>query len=84
MRSTTATQAKVHFGQLLDNTTKEPVVIEKSGRQVAVIMSYDEYTYLTDIEDKYWLLQAQQVDKQGYIGTDNSESLLDDLLNDKD
>lgn len=31
MRSTTATQAKVHFGQLLDNTTKEPVVIEKSG-----------------------------------------------------
>ena len=84
MHSTTATWAKMHFGQLLDSTIKEPVIIERSGRQIAVIMSYDEYNHLTNIEDKYWLLEAKKASREGYIGTDASESLLNDLLNDED
>ena len=44
-----ANAAKSRFGQLLDTTQREPVMIEKHGRPVAVIMSkaiFDEFEAL--------------------------------------
>jgi len=43
MKSIAAREAKVHFGELIDNAQREPVSIEKYGRPVAVIMSSEEY-----------------------------------------
>lgn len=84
MKTETATHAKMHFGKVLENALKEPVVIEKSGRNVAVLISYDEYKRLAELEDKYWLTEAVKAKKEGFIGTDASDALLSEILNAKD
>ncbi len=43
MTKVAASEAKVHFGALLDRSQREPVVIEKQGRPVAVVISYSRY-----------------------------------------
>ncbi len=80
----TATQAKTQFGKILEEAGREPVTIKKSGRDVAVILSFNEYKRVTEIEDKYWLKKAQQAHKEGFIGIKASKKLLDDLLNAED
>ena len=43
MTALAATDAKNHFGRLLDNAQREPVIIEKQGRPVAVMLSKYDY-----------------------------------------
>ena len=43
MKTIQATDAKNRFGELLEDAGKEPVLIQKSGRDVAVILSKAEY-----------------------------------------
>lgn len=47
MKSLTATEAKNSFGMLLDWARQEPVLIEKQGRKVAVMLSVEEYQRLS-------------------------------------
>lgn len=46
MKSLTASEAKNRFGMLLDWARQEPVLIEKQGRKVAVMLSVEEYQRL--------------------------------------
>lgn len=39
----TATEAKNKFGELLETVNKEPVFIQKNGRDVAVLMSKADF-----------------------------------------
>ncbi len=41
-----AKDAKTRFGELLDTAQREPVIIEKHGRRVAVVLSATEYDEL--------------------------------------
>lgn len=84
MRTETATNAKTHFGQILEKSMIEPIVIQKSGRNIAVLMSYDEYERIKQLEDQYWGIRAAQAKKEGFIGTKESEKLLKELLNAED
>lgn len=43
MTKMTASEAKTHFGQLLEKAQAEPVTITKQGRAVAVLISKSEY-----------------------------------------
>lgn len=43
MTTISASEAKTHFGALMDKAQKEPVTIEKQGRPVAVVISFEEY-----------------------------------------
>ena len=43
MTALAATEAKNHFGRLLDSAQRAPVTIEKQGRPVAVMLSKHEY-----------------------------------------
>jgi prevent-host-death family protein len=43
MTTISASEAKTHFGALMDKAQKEPVTIETHGRPVAVVLSYDDY-----------------------------------------
>jgi prevent-host-death family protein len=43
MITISASEAKTHFGALMDKAQKEPVTIEKQGRPVAVVISFEEY-----------------------------------------
>ena len=46
MKSMSAKKAKNGFGLLLDTARAEPVVIEKHGRPVVVVLSTEEYDRL--------------------------------------
>ncbi len=81
MRVEMATEAKVHFGKLLADVRLEPIVIQKSGRHHAVLLSYDEYERMLKIEDEYWLLKADTAKQEGFVGVEESEKFLKDLLN---
>ena len=48
MSTITATDAKNKFGQVLEEAQREPVRIQKSGRDVAVLVSAAEYERLTE------------------------------------
>ena len=43
MKSIPASEAKTHFGALLDAAQREPVAVSKQGRTVAVVMSIQDY-----------------------------------------
>ncbi|MBM4345670.1 MAG: type II toxin-antitoxin system Phd/YefM family antitoxin [Deltaproteobacteria bacterium] len=47
MRTVTATAAKQHFAQVLDDAETEPVVIRRRDRDVAVVLSLDAWQQLT-------------------------------------
>ena len=43
MKEMSSTDAKTHFGALLDMAQREPVAIHKKGRAVAVILSMQDF-----------------------------------------
>ena len=58
MTTISASEAKTHFGALMDKAQKEPVTIEKQGRPVAVVISFDEY------QEQYGNTPTQQEKEQ--------------------
>jgi prevent-host-death family protein len=48
MVEVSATDAKNKFGKLLEMARKEPVRIQKNGRDVAVMVSAEDYRRLTE------------------------------------
>ncbi|MBF0459445.1 MAG: type II toxin-antitoxin system Phd/YefM family antitoxin [Nitrospirae bacterium] len=71
-----ATAVKTHFGKYLEDSIKDPVTIEKSGRKVAVLLSLEEYERLTAIEDSYWAEKAAEAEKEGYLTHEESIAAL--------
>ncbi len=47
MKSVSAREAKYNFGKLIDTARAEPVVIEKHGRPVVVVVAVEEFVRLT-------------------------------------
>jgi len=72
----TATEVKNHFGEYLEGAISEPVVIEKTGRPVVVMLSVKEYERLTALEDAYWAEKALKAEKTGYVGKTESVKFL--------
>ena len=54
----TASDARRHFGQLLDAAQREPVTITKNGRSVAVMLSASDDSMIAALEGflevRYW------------------------------
>ncbi len=84
MITETATEAKTRFGQILEKSQKEPVLIEKSGREYSVLLSYEEYKRLSALEDSYWVQMANAAKTEGFVGHAESQSLLETLAHAKD
>lgn len=79
-----ATQAKDHFGEMLDSSRTEPVRIEKNNKGVAVVISLEEYNRLIALEDNYLAMKAKEASKGGYLGKSKSKDLLESMLNAED
>lgn len=73
---TTATEIKNHFGEYLEGALSEPVVIEKTGRSIAVMLSMKEYERLMALDDAHWAEKALKAEKTGYIGQKESSKFL--------
>lgn len=84
MRTVSAKEAKDGFGALLDAAQREPVTITKKGRAVAVVLSKEDYARLEGLEDAQWGRLAEQARKDGFVGPEESEKLLTDLLHAQD
>ena len=78
MKTMTSAKAKNAFGQMIEAAQREPVLITKQNRPVGVFMS------IQDVEDTIWGEAALKAHKEGYIGEDASQALLDKLLNARD
>ena len=52
MLSMSAKDAKYGFGRLIDLARSEPVVVEKHGRPVVVVMAVEEFERLKSIESR--------------------------------
>jgi prevent-host-death family protein len=72
MKTVTATEIKNRFGRYLEDSMSEPVVIEKTGRAVAVMISMADYERLAALEDKFWGEMAIEAEKNGYLGLEES------------
>ena len=57
MRTMSAKDAKNHFGELLLEAQKAPVTIEKNGRPVAVVLSFEEHHHIEQAKLE-WLKAA--------------------------
>ncbi|HEX4045549.1 MAG TPA: type II toxin-antitoxin system Phd/YefM family antitoxin [Gammaproteobacteria bacterium] len=70
---TTATELNKHPGKYLNQAIKEPVVIERSGHPIAVIVSYEHYI---ELEDTYWGELATAADKEKSLGAKKTKDFL--------
>lgn len=68
-----ATELNKHPGIYINKALTEPVIIERSGRPVAVMVSYERYVML---EDAYWGELATQADEEKSLGTKTSQDFL--------
>ncbi|MCD6319510.1 MAG: type II toxin-antitoxin system prevent-host-death family antitoxin [Candidatus Desulfofervidaceae bacterium] len=80
MIETTATEIKNRLGRYLEQAQREPVFIKKSGRWVAVVVSYEDYKRLTRLEDKYWAEKTLEAEKEGFVGEKESLEFLKNRL----
>jgi prevent-host-death family protein len=69
----TATELNKHPGKYINQAIKEPVVIERSGHPIAVMVSYERYIQL---EDAYWGELAIAADKEKSLGHKESMDFL--------
>lgn len=63
-------------GQYLRTVITEPIIIEKTGCPMAVMMSYTDYERLKEFEDAFWGLKAIEAEKSGYLGNKSMSELM--------
>jgi prevent-host-death family protein len=81
MRSVSATEAKQRLAALLDAAQREPVVIRRQKRDVAVIMSAEEYERIRDLNAAEFQRFCDRVADQAQARGLN-QAALNDLLQD--
>ncbi len=82
----TATELNKHTGTYLVLVMKdEPVIIEKTGQPLAVMLSYERYRELEAIEDMYWGERAKKIEKNAkWLSAKESMGFLQDCLKEQD
>lgn len=75
-----ATEMKNKLGHYLQVALVEPVVVEKTKQQVAVLMSMKEYERLTKLEDTYWGERAKAAEAEGYLSEAETKEFIEASL----
>jgi antitoxin Phd len=81
MTTITSKDAQNKFGQLIDAAQREPVVITRRDRRVAVVMSSERYEELEALEDAFWAARAREAAKSGFLGPEESMEFIQRMLN---
>ncbi|MBS0457816.1 MAG: type II toxin-antitoxin system Phd/YefM family antitoxin [Proteobacteria bacterium] len=64
MRTVTASQAKQGFAEVLDAAAREPVVIRRHNRDVAVVISMHDYERLHRLNVEEFLRVADEIGRE--------------------
>ena len=84
MKTMAAKDAKTNFGQLLDTAIREPVSITRNGRQVAVVLSAQDFERLEALQDAWWVRLAERNEEEGYLAVEESEAFHRAMLDAQD
>lgn len=82
MKNISSREAQNNFGTLMNSAIKQPVVINRHGKPVAVLMSFEEYEEFLKLEDLYWELKAHLASNSGFLSKEESEDFLSKILQD--
>ena len=81
MRSVSATEAKQRLAALLDAAQREPVLIRRQNRDVAVIMSAEEYERIRGVRNDDFERFCDRVSAEAKA-RGMTEEILADILKD--
>ncbi|MEZ5691600.1 MAG: type II toxin-antitoxin system Phd/YefM family antitoxin [Rickettsiales bacterium] len=84
MRTESATNAKNHFGEIMDAALREPVMIQRSGRNSVVMLSAEDYKMLEALSDRLWGEKAKEAEKESPIGVEETTRFFESIMNAKD
>lgn len=82
MKSIPASEAKTHFGALLDAAQREPVAVSKQGRAVAVVMSIQDYEEMKLARLRAHLAEGEAQIKRGESTTISNQQELHEFFED--
>ena len=80
MTTITSKDAQNRFGELIDTAQREPVVITRRKRRVAVVVSGERYDELEALEDALWAARAREAAKSGFAGPEESMKFIERML----
>lgn len=84
MLTESATDAKNKFGAVMEAALREPVVIQRAGRNSVVMLAYADFEELMALADHYWGKRAKKAKENGMVGAAKSQKFLDSLVNAQD
>jgi len=79
MKTITATEAKQNFGNLIALVNQEPVTIQKTNKDVAVVVSIQRYQELKRIEDILYGEAAKLAIQEGILSVKDSDDFLNSI-----
>jgi prevent-host-death family protein len=79
MKTVTSTEARQGFSKLIAAAEREPVIISKKNKQMAVILSSSRYNELQRIEDLLYGKAAKLAIEEGLASKEEAEDLLDSI-----
>jgi prevent-host-death family protein len=78
MRTMTARDAKNRFGELLMEAQKAPVAIEKNGKPVAVLYSFEEHHHIEQAKLEW--LKAAIAEADADVAAGRVHEMTDELM----